>query len=141
MALLHSRHLVDTLAFVANFGEECPENSLKRGSKRPFLDTKSAIERPRRLDLAQSLLHVMRICLRVILSYFDARSKTECPQKDFWIACLLLLLLLKCVSHAWTLSRVVKPSSVTIFLHFGTGLGLSVPFSSQSNSNKAVPHL
>ena len=51
--------------------------SLKRGSKRPFLDSTSAIERPGRLEITQSLLHVMQICSPVILSYVDAKSEAQ----------------------------------------------------------------
>ena len=53
---------------------------------------------------------VMRICSPVVLSYLDAGFQPRCGRKDFWIAyCLLLLLLLKCVAHPWTLRRGVQP--------------------------------
>ena len=89
---------------------------LKIAPKRPFLDTKSAIELARQLKTAQNVLQVMRICSAVILSYLDPGFEPQCPQKEFsCVYCLLLaaccycLLLLKCVAHPWTLTRGVKP--------------------------------
>ena len=94
---------------------------MKTAQKQPFLDTKSALERARRLEMAQNLLQVMRICSAVVLSYLDAGFEPRCPQQDFFNHLLLLLgtcCMLKCVTHPWTLRRVVKPrqgkpSSVT----------------------------
>ena len=94
---------------VLSFPDNCPENCLKTGRKRPVFDTKLAIERATRLETGQDLLQMMRICCAVVLSYSDAIFESHCGKKDFWIACLLLLLLLKCVAHPWTLRRVVKP--------------------------------
>ena len=50
---------------------------------RPFLDTKSALDRARRLNLAPNLFVVMRICSPVVLNYLDAAFKALCPRKDF----------------------------------------------------------
>ena len=65
----------------------------KTAQKRPFLDTKLAIERARRLETAQNLFVVMRICSPVVLSYLDAGFEPRCGGKDFWTFCCLLLLL------------------------------------------------
>ena len=46
---------------------------LKTAQKRPFLDTKSAIERARRLKTAPNLFVVMRVCSPDVFSYLDAR--------------------------------------------------------------------
>ena len=62
---------------------------LKTAQKRPFLDTKSAIERARRLETAQKLFVVMGICSQVVLSYLDAGFGPQCGRKDFWTACCL----------------------------------------------------
>ena len=86
---------------------------LKTAQKRPFLDTKLAVERARRLKTQRNLFVVMRICSPVVLSYLDAGFEPRCGHKEFWTFCLLLaaccLLLLKRVAHPWTLKGGVKP--------------------------------
>ena len=67
---------------------------LKIAPKRPFSDTKSAIELARRLETTPNLFVVMRICSPVILSYLEDGFEPWCPRKDFLTACWLLLLLL-----------------------------------------------
>ena len=67
---------------------------LKTAQKRPFLDTKSAVERSRWLKTQRNLFVVMRICSPVGLSYLDAGFEPRCGRKDFWTFCCLLLLLL-----------------------------------------------
>ena len=57
MLLLHSTHFIDTLVIILNFQDDGPENCLCTHRKWPFLNTKSAVERPRQLEMAQSLLH------------------------------------------------------------------------------------
>ena len=56
---------------------------MKTAQKRPFLDTKSAIEQARRLEMARSLFVVMRVCSPVVLSYLDAGFEPRCGRKDF----------------------------------------------------------
>ena len=90
--------LLDTLVMVLNFQDDGPKNWLKTGLKWPFLDTKLAIERARRLEIAQNLLHVMRNCCPVILSYLDVNLGPCCGRKEFLRACLLLLLAAKMCS-------------------------------------------
>ena len=51
---------------------------LKTPPKRPFLDTKSAIQRARRLETAQNLFAVMRVCFLVVLRYLDAGFEPQC---------------------------------------------------------------
>ena len=58
--------------------------------------TKSAIERAKRLKMAQNLIVVMRICSRVVLSYLHAGFETQFTQKEFLAACLLLLAAAAC---------------------------------------------
>ena len=90
---------------------------LKIAPKRPFLDTKSGIERARRLKMARNLFAVMRLCSLVVLSYLDTGFEPRCGGKDFWTACCCCLLLLACccllllkrVAHPWTLKGGVKP--------------------------------
>ena len=92
---------------------------LKTAPKRPFLDTKSAMEQARRLQTGQTPSLVMRLCSQVVLSNLDAGFEPRCPCMDFLTACCccsfllaaccLLLLLLKCVVHLWALRRGVKP--------------------------------
>ena len=72
MSLLYLRHLAETLVIVLNFQDDHPENWLKTSSKRPFFDTKSAIERPRRLEIAENWFVMMRICS--LVSYLDANG-------------------------------------------------------------------
>ena len=87
---------------------------LKIASKQ-FFTTESAIERARRLKLAQNLFLYMHICSVVVLSYLHAIFERPCPQKDFLPACLLLaacLLLLKCVPHPQTLSGRINLDKV-----------------------------
>ena len=69
---------------------------LKTAQKQSFLDTKSAVERARRLETARNLFPVMRLCSPVVLSYLDAGSEPRCRCKDFLTACVLLLLLDAC---------------------------------------------
>ena len=65
---------------------------LKTAPKRPFLDTKSAIERARRLETAQNLFVVMRLCSPVALSYLDAGFEPRCHRNEFSsVRCCLLL--------------------------------------------------
>ena len=83
----------------------------KTAQKRPFLDTKSAVERARRLKMQRKLFVVMRLGSPVVLSYLDAGFEPRCGRKDFLTACLLLLLLaaacclllLKRVAQPWPL--------------------------------------
>ena len=88
---------------------------LKTAQKRPFLETKLAIEWAIRLETARNLFVAMRVCSSVVLSYLDAGFEPRCGRKDFWTACLLacllllLLLMLKRVAHPWTLKGGVKP--------------------------------
>ena len=86
----------------------------KTAQKRPFLDTKSAVERATRLETQRNLFVVMRLGSPVVLSYLDAGFDARCGLKDFLTACcclllLLLLLLLKRVAHPWPLKAGVKP--------------------------------
>ena len=91
----------------------------KTAQKRPFFDTKSAVEWARRLEMQQNLFVVMRLGSPVVLSYLDAGFDPWCGRKDFWTACcccLLLLLLAACcllllkrVAHPWPLKGGVKP--------------------------------
>ena len=89
MALIANAPL-DTPAIVMSF----QDNVLKRARKRPFLDTKSAIERARRLKTARNVFVVMRVCSPVVLSYLDAGFEPQCGRKDFFTACCCCLLLL-----------------------------------------------
>ena len=65
----------------------------------PLLDTKSAVERTRRLETARNFFMVMRVGSLVVLNYSDARFEPQFRRKDFLIAYLLLLLLV--VAAAW----------------------------------------
>ena len=47
------------------------------------LDTKSAIERARRLETAHNLFVVMRVCPPVVVSYLDANFEPRRGRKDF----------------------------------------------------------
>ena len=74
---------------------------MKTIPKRPFFDTKLAIERARRLETAQNLFVVMRVSSPVVLSYLDAGFEPRCGRKEFWTACFpawfcCLLLLAAC---------------------------------------------
>ena len=60
---------------------------MKTAQKRPFLDTKLAIERTRQLKTARNSLVVMRVCSTIVLSYLDAGFEHRCGRKDFWTAC------------------------------------------------------
>ena len=72
---------------------------MKIAQKRPFLDTKSAIEQARRLETARNLLVVMRVGSPVALSYSDAGFEPRCPRKDFLITfCCYSLLAKMCCS-------------------------------------------
>ena len=64
---------------------------LKTAQEWPFLDTKSAVERARRLKTQRNLFVVMRICSLVVLSYLHAGFEPRCGRKDFWTLCCLLL--------------------------------------------------
>ena len=70
---------------------------LKAAPKRPFLDTKPAVERARRLETAQNLFVVLRVCSPVVLSYLDAGFEPICTRKHFLIACCYLLLAACCL--------------------------------------------
>ena len=63
--------------------------------KRPFLDTKSAIELDGRLETTQNLFWAMHVCCPNILSYLDAGFEPRCCRKDLWITCYSLLLALE----------------------------------------------
>ena len=56
---------------------------MKTAPKRPFLDTKSAIERAQRLQMARNLLSVLRICFPVVSSHLDAGFEPRCRRKEF----------------------------------------------------------
>ena len=64
---------------------------MKTAPKRPFLDTKSAVERARWLETSQNLFVVLRVGFPVVLSYLDAVFDPRCGHKDFWTFCCLLL--------------------------------------------------
>ena len=51
---------------------------LKIARKRPFLDTKSAIERAGRLKMARNVFAVMRVWPPVVLFHWDAGSEPRC---------------------------------------------------------------
>ena len=51
---------------------------LKEAQKRLFLDTKSTVKRARRLETAQTLFAMMRVCFLVVLSHWDAGFEPEC---------------------------------------------------------------
>ena len=61
----------------------------KTAQKRPFLDTKSAVERARWLKTQQNLFVVMNLGTPVVLSYLDGGLEPRCGLKDFSSACLL----------------------------------------------------
>ena len=77
---------------VLSFQDDRP----KTAQKQPFLDTKSALERARRLKMAGDLFAVMRLGSPVVLSYLDAGFEPRCGLKDFSSAGLLLLLAACC---------------------------------------------
>ena len=81
--------VVDKPTIVLSFQDDRP----KKSRKRPFLDTKSAIERARRFVTARNLFVVVRVCSPVDLSLLDASFEARCRCKDFWI-----LLLVACSS-------------------------------------------
>ena len=54
--------------------------------KGPFLDTKSAIERARRLKTARNVFVVARVGSPLVVRYLDAGFEPRCRCKDFWIA-------------------------------------------------------
>ena len=89
----HCKRPLDTPPIVLSFQDDCPENNPKTAN----LDTQSTIEQARRLETAQHLFAVMRLCSPVVLSYLDARFEPRCGRcgpKDFLLACCCLLLLL-----------------------------------------------
>ena len=51
---------------------------MKTAPKGPFLDTKLALQRARRLQTTPNLFVVMRVCSPVVLSYFDAGFAQRC---------------------------------------------------------------
>ena len=63
----------------------------KTAQKRPFLDTKSAVERTRRLEMQPKLFVVIGLGSAVVLSYLDAGFEPRCGLKDFLSACWCLL--------------------------------------------------
>ena len=65
----HRRHLLGTLVIVLNLEDDHLEDCLKIGQRRPFLNTKLAIERATWLEIAQNLLQMKRICSVIHLSY------------------------------------------------------------------------
>ena len=67
---------------------------MKTAQKRPFLDTKLAVERARQLETARNMFVVMRLGSLVVLSYLDAGFEPRRGFKDFLTACSCLLLLL-----------------------------------------------
>ena len=70
--MAHWSHLIGTVVIVVTFHHDGFVSCLKTGPKRPFFNTKLAIERGRRLAIAQNLLQVMRICSMVGLSHLYA---------------------------------------------------------------------
>ena len=88
--------MLGVAAIVLNFQDDRPENGQKKPKKRPFLDTKSALEYARRLEMQRNLFGVMRIGSLVVLSYLDAGFEPRCGLKDLWGACCLLLLAAAC---------------------------------------------
>ena len=95
----------------------------KTAQKRPFLDTKSAVEPARRLETQRNVFVVMRLGSPVVLSYLDARFEPRCGRKDFLCACCCCCCcLLKRVAQPWPLKGGVKPrqgtpSSVITYIH------------------------
>ena len=83
--------MLGVAAIVLNFKDYRPENSQKKPKKRPFLGTKSAVERARRLEMQRNLFVVMRLGSPVVLSYLDAGFEPRCDLRDFLCACCLLL--------------------------------------------------
>ena len=72
---------------------------MKVDPKRPFVETKSAIDWARRPELLRNLFVLMRVCCPVVLSYLDTGFEPLCPGMDFLIAyCCLLLLLLPAIA-------------------------------------------
>ena len=88
----HRKHRLGVAAIVLNFQDDRPENSPKQPENGHFLDTKSAVERAKRLETQRNLFVVMRLGSPVVLSYLDAGFEPRCGRKDFWGACCLLLL-------------------------------------------------
>ena len=62
-------------------------SSQKTAPKRPLLDTKFAIECARRLETAQNLFVLIRICSTAVLSSLNAGFEPRCPRIDFLLAC------------------------------------------------------
>ena len=81
----------------------------KTAQKRPFLDTKSAVERARRLEMQRNLFVVMRLGSPVVLSYLDAGFEPRSGRKDFLSACCCLLLLLLLAAAAKTCCSPLDP--------------------------------
>ena len=82
---------------------------LKTAQKRPFLDTKSAVEWARRLKTQRNLFAVMRLCFPVVLSYLDAGFEARCGRKDFLLACCCCCLLLLLAVAAKTCCSPLDP--------------------------------
>ena len=70
--------LMDKQRIVVSFQDD----RLKTAQKRPFLDTKSAVKRARRLETAENLFPVMRGCFLVVLSYLHAGFEPQCS--GYW---------------------------------------------------------
>ena len=45
----------------------------------PLMCNVGAVERARRLEMAQNLFVVMRVCSTVVLSHLDAGFEPQCP--------------------------------------------------------------
>ena len=88
--------MLGVAAIVPHFQDDCPENGQKQPQKRPFLDTKSAVERARRLEMQRNLFVVMHLGSPVVLTYLDAGFEPRCGRKDFLSACCCCLLLAAC---------------------------------------------
>ena len=73
---------------ILKFQDDRPENSPKTAI---FLDTKSAVERARRLKMQRNLFVVMRICSPVVLSDLDAGLEPWCRRRYFLTTCCCLL--------------------------------------------------
>ena len=66
--------LLDKQRIVVSF----QDNRLKTAQKRPFLDTKWAVNRAKRLESTQNSFPVMRVCFLVVLSHLDAGFEPQC---------------------------------------------------------------
>ena len=75
----HWKHLRGRTMIVLSF----PDDHSKKAATRRFLDTKLAIEDPRRIEMQQNLFGVMRLWCPVALNYLDAGFEPRCRCKDF----------------------------------------------------------